>query len=218
MVTQNGLNSLLVTWTPSAGPNVTGYTIFYQQQDGEHNPKHSMEAGETDSSVTITGLMRGATYNISIVANSNTLPSDVVAKPNQTIGIYTLSFFVAYAPSFIFTLFAHLKSISTVFISHNLSTAPATIFLPPSSMVMVLATVTLTCSLSLPSGVTDTPVFQWERNGVPLTATSTGVSSDLTLSKISSEAGVYSCTASLRGSISDTTNITVQGEWSCSLY
>ena len=85
MVSQNGLNSLLVTWTPSAGPNVTGYTIFYQQQDGGHSSRHSMEAEETDTSVTITGLMRGATYSINIMANSNTLPNDI-AGPNQTIG------------------------------------------------------------------------------------------------------------------------------------
>ena len=87
MVSQNGLNSLLVTWTPSAGPAVTGYTIFYQQRDGGHNPRHSVEVRETDTSVTITGLMRGATYNISIMTNSRTLPSDVLSGPNQTIGI-----------------------------------------------------------------------------------------------------------------------------------
>ena len=84
MVSQNGLNSLLVTWTPSAGPSVTGYTIFYQQQDGGHS--RSVEVEETDTSVTITGLMREATYAISIVANSSTLPSDVVEGPVATIG------------------------------------------------------------------------------------------------------------------------------------
>ena len=86
MVSQNGLNSLLVTWTPSAGPNVTGYTIFYQQRDGGHSSRHSVEVGETDANVTITGLMRGATYNISITTNSITLSSDVITG-NQTIGI-----------------------------------------------------------------------------------------------------------------------------------
>ena len=88
MVSQNGLNSLLVTWTPSAGPNVTGYTIFYQAE--RQNPRHSVEVEETNTSVTITGLMRGATYNISIMAKSNTLPSDVIAGPETTIGNSTL--------------------------------------------------------------------------------------------------------------------------------
>ena len=89
MVSQNGLNSLLVTWTPSPGPNVTGYTIFYQAK--RQNPRHSVEVEETDTSVTITGLMRGATYNISVMAKSNTLPSDVIAAgPETTIGTSTL--------------------------------------------------------------------------------------------------------------------------------
>ena len=121
MVSQNGLNSLLVTWTPSAGPNVTGYTIFYQQQDGQESGSEdltkvgkantdggesgladrgetdtneeesgSVEVQETDTNVIITGLMRGATYNISIMANSNTLSGSVIAGPNQTIGIKTI--------------------------------------------------------------------------------------------------------------------------------
>ena len=98
MVSQNGLNSLLVTWIPSAGPAVTGYTIFYQQQDGgesgsaetweidtNEGESGSVEVGETDTSVTITGLMRGATYALSIVANSNTLPSKIIAGPDLTI-------------------------------------------------------------------------------------------------------------------------------------
>ena len=84
MVSQNGLKGLLVTWTPSAGSNVTGYTIFYQDQDGGESG--SLEVGETDTNATITGLMSGATYNISIIANSSTLPSDIIAGPDLTIG------------------------------------------------------------------------------------------------------------------------------------
>ena len=88
-VSQNGLNSLLVTWTPSQGPDVTGYTVYYQQQDGGVNS--SVEAGQTDSdsSITIPGLIVGATYSISIVANSSTLPSTVTTGPTATIGSYT---------------------------------------------------------------------------------------------------------------------------------
>ena len=84
MVSQNGLNSLLVTWTPSAGLAVTGYTIFYQEQDGGQSG--SLEAEKTDSSVIITELMTGATYSIAVMANSNTLPSGVIAGPDQAIG------------------------------------------------------------------------------------------------------------------------------------
>ena len=87
MVSQNGLNSLLVTWAPSAGPNVTGYTIFYLDQNGQESGL--VEVRETETNVTITGLMRGSTYNISIMANSSTLPGDIIAGPaaHLTIGI-----------------------------------------------------------------------------------------------------------------------------------
>ena len=96
-------------------------------------------------------------------------------------------------------------------------TEPATISLTPSSpTVMAGDSVILTCSLSLPNGVTGTPVFQWERPGVTPTPAdptySVGVvSSILTLTSVStSEAGLYSCTASLRGEISTNTIITVR--------
>ena len=102
-------------------------------------------------------------------------------------------------------------------------TDPATISLTPSSpAVMAGDSVTLTCSLALPSGVTGTPVFQWEGPGVtptPDDPTSSGgvVSSILTLTSVStSEAGLYSCTASLRGEISTNTIITVQSKVFCS--
>ena len=81
-------------------------------------------------------------------------------------------------------------------------------------------TVTLTCSVTLPSGVTGTPVFQWEGPGVtptPADPTTSGVmvSSELTLSEISiSQAGLYTCTATLSGSITTSTIITVQSMFS----
>ena len=85
-VSQNGLNSLLVTWTPSQGPDVTGYTIYYQKQNG--GPSGSVEAGQSDTSITIPGLIVGATYSISMVANSSTLPSTVTTGHSATIGTF----------------------------------------------------------------------------------------------------------------------------------
>ena len=82
-VSQNGLNSLLVTWTPSAGPNVTGYTIYYHQING--GLSGSVTAAGTDTSVIITGLTLGANFSISVVTNSSTLPSIVTYGPNVTI-------------------------------------------------------------------------------------------------------------------------------------
>ena len=83
IVSQNGLESLLVSWT--AGESiVTGYIISYQQQDGVHSD--SVAVNETVTSTIITGLMIGATYSISIVATSNTLPSNETIAQNITIG------------------------------------------------------------------------------------------------------------------------------------
>ena len=84
-VSQNGVGSVQVSWTPPSGePTVTGYIIYYQQQDGGHNG--SEMAGATATNATITGLMTGATYSITMVATSNTLPSIVTAAENITIG------------------------------------------------------------------------------------------------------------------------------------
>ena len=110
-------------------------------------------------------------------------------------------------------------------------------------------TVTLTCSVTLPNGVTDTPVFQWEgpngvtdtpvfqwegpsgvtdtpifqwegSSGVSSTSMTSGqtVSSDLTLDAIStSQAGEYTCNATLSESITDSINVTVQSKY-CSVF
>ena len=84
-VTQNGLESLRVTWTPSQGPiNVTGYTIFYQQIDGEL--RGALTARSTDTNINITKLIAGANFSIGVLANSSTLPSDAADGPDITIG------------------------------------------------------------------------------------------------------------------------------------
>ena len=88
-VSQNGVDSVQVSWTPpSEEPTVTGYIIYYQQQDGGHTT--SKMAGATATTATITGLMTGATYSITMVATSSTLPSNMTAAETITIGmIYT---------------------------------------------------------------------------------------------------------------------------------
>ena len=84
-MSQNGLTSLLVTWTQSEGPGVTGYTIYYKRNIvGEE--RKSVMAGAADSSTVISRLTEGATYSISMVANSSTIPSDVTTGPDVTIG------------------------------------------------------------------------------------------------------------------------------------
>ena len=81
-VTQNGFNSLLVTWTPSQEPDVTGYTTTYQQIHGGQSG--SLNTNQT--SITITELIVGATYSIGVLANSNTLPSIMTNGPNGIVG------------------------------------------------------------------------------------------------------------------------------------
>ena len=85
-VSPNGVDSVQVSWTPPSGePAVTGYIIYYQQQDGGHTD--SVSAGITTTTATITGLMTGATYSITMVATSSTLPSTVTAAVTVTIGM-----------------------------------------------------------------------------------------------------------------------------------
>ena len=84
-VSQNGLNSLLVSWT-SGDLTVTGYIIYYQQQG--RRQRLSLTAGTTATSANVTGLIKGATYSVSVASTSDTLPSTETAAPHDvTIGI-----------------------------------------------------------------------------------------------------------------------------------
>ena len=85
-VSQNGVDSVQVSWTPpSVEPPVTGYIIYYQQQDGGHTG--SKMAGATATTATIAGLIPGATYSITMVAISSMLQSTVTAAVTITIGM-----------------------------------------------------------------------------------------------------------------------------------
>ena len=84
-VSQNGLDSILVSWTVSGESIVTGYIISYKQQNGVHSDSVTVDDTAVTSTI-ITGLMIGATYSISVVATSNTLPSDETTAPDITIG------------------------------------------------------------------------------------------------------------------------------------
>ena len=87
-VSQNGPDSVLVSWrAPSEEPAVTGYVIYYQQQDGDQNLTESAA-----TTANITGLTVGATYSFTMVATSSTLPSTETAALNITIGKYKTAF------------------------------------------------------------------------------------------------------------------------------
>ena len=74
-----------VSWTPpSEEPAVTGYIIYYHQQDGTHNGSEMTGANATTAA--ITGLIPRATYSIAMVAISGEVPSIVTTAVTITIG------------------------------------------------------------------------------------------------------------------------------------
>ena len=117
---------------------------------------------------------------------------------------------------------ADVYSFNVYIVITHASTVPALISLTssPSSPIVAADTVTLTCSVTLPPGVTGTPTIQWEGPGVtptPADPTTNGqeVSSVLTLSSIStSQAGQYTCTTTLTGArpVMASVNITVKSK------
>ena len=72
-----------MSWEPGE-PDVNGYTIYYRKLNGDNTG--SITAEGNDTSATISELDFGVTYTINISANSSTLPSTVITKPNITLG------------------------------------------------------------------------------------------------------------------------------------
>ena len=70
---QDGPTSIRVSWTQSS--NATGYMIHYTSVSDSGNETVSDGSTETH---TLTDLMNGETYNISVVATSDNLPSERV--------------------------------------------------------------------------------------------------------------------------------------------
>ena len=70
---QDGPTSIRVSWTVST--DATGYMIHYTSASDSGNETVSDGSTETH---TLTGLVNGETYTISIVATSNNLPSESV--------------------------------------------------------------------------------------------------------------------------------------------
>ena len=97
----SGLNSthidITVSWN-SPGDPVTGYVIYYQSKRGAVSSDMVSE-GESH---LLDGLQRGVTYNISIVALSQHLPSLLVGPVNVTSGELSAnhdSYSIIFTPS-----------------------------------------------------------------------------------------------------------------------
>ena len=63
---------------------MTGYRVYWSGGGGCDSGNMSVGAGDT--AVTITGLTPGLTYNVTIVALSDHLPSPVVGPVMVTLG------------------------------------------------------------------------------------------------------------------------------------
>ena len=63
---------------------MTGYIIYYQQDGGQ---KLSQSAGPTDTTANITGLIKGASYSVTMASTTNTLSSTESEAETFTIGI-----------------------------------------------------------------------------------------------------------------------------------
>ena len=79
---QVNLTSFSVSWTPPA--TSTGYQVYWSGGGGYDSG--NMSARADDRTVTITGRTPGLTYNITIVAFSDHLPSTVVGAVVVTLG------------------------------------------------------------------------------------------------------------------------------------
>lgn len=73
-VSQTKHNCVLVSWRYlPEWPDVPGFSIFYKQQHGSHSGSVAVRGRERNA--TVTGMIVGTTYSISVAAKTNTLPS-----------------------------------------------------------------------------------------------------------------------------------------------
>ena len=88
--TQVNLTSFSVSWTPPA--TVTGYQVYWSGDGGYDSG--NMSVGAEDTAVTVTDRIPGLTYNITIVALCDHLPSPVVGAVMVTLstGISCISY------------------------------------------------------------------------------------------------------------------------------
>ena len=74
---------------------MTGYIIYYQQEE-EGGQRLSVGAEAAATNASITGLIAGATYSITMVATSSTLPSNETAALTVTIGTIYMYMYCIY--------------------------------------------------------------------------------------------------------------------------
>ena len=80
---QDGVTSVLVSWTPSS--DATGYMIYYISS-GEGSSDSETVTGGDANSYTLSDLINGENYTISIVAMSN-IPSSETVTLDMAVGL-----------------------------------------------------------------------------------------------------------------------------------
>ena len=89
MAVQEDLTNVRVSWSPpSPLGDTTGYRISYS---GGSSGSVDVSDGST-STHTLTGLVNGGSYTISIVGTSLRLPSDAIQVMNIGLGKYKYSY------------------------------------------------------------------------------------------------------------------------------
>ena len=91
--------NITVSWESPTDTVTTGYVIYYQPKTGGPVISESVTGGHRESH-SLTGLQRGHTYNISIVALSQHLPSPLVGPvtvvtTGEQINAYTLHILIS---------------------------------------------------------------------------------------------------------------------------
>ena len=80
---QDGLTGIRVSWSPPTPLGATtGYSIFYSS--GNSSETVHISGGSSDNYL-VAGLQNGQSYNISMIATSQYLPSDSL-KTKATLG------------------------------------------------------------------------------------------------------------------------------------
>ena len=85
-----GHASIRVSWTaPDSGATVTGYRIYYHEEDAQggmiNSDSMDVSASTTEHNITLV-LTAGHCYNITVYALSRHLPSPAVGPLTVTVG------------------------------------------------------------------------------------------------------------------------------------
>ena len=105
-MSQNGIDSVLVSWTPSKGAQY--YTIYYRQHLGQFRAPIQTEADNDSIIISIGSSLPGDPFTFSIVANGALLPSIEVGPLNFTLGTINIH---------ILAIFLHNNAISIIQLS-----------------------------------------------------------------------------------------------------